>query len=580
MHRHVLAVPRLARGSHATPRLNARARDITENALYWSKGEVDPMPPNASEQEAMAAAERHRRKLRRLERLKGSSKARRKRQITNVQPEPSSSLLDRVLSQVRPERRDATNSEFKAYRAEVRAGMTDDAPVYLSPNELAELDIPHVDPDFNPEMARPTERPSAKVQRAPRSPAQLYQRLLDLTNGLLHRTHPRPPPSIQTLVEYHDRYSALNSTKSYNVLMEYAIRHTDFGAAYRLITRMRKHAAQALPNLETEVLTVRLLVRVGRWDEAWARCWHEGGATYRWARTHPFPFWLEFFAFVSPAIPWGRARFFKVDRDRSVESAQLRKLLEHIPRLTGLDFDHAPPRLIAALVFRLLTADRRDTALDIARGFLRGLPPTLHAETNRDAVRIIDLFASFGYESKLPWAKVRDTFNELMKLHPDLRPGPASIAPVIRTLRYEQNGGRRALAFLKAARARWGTRVEDATVRRVIAKMAFHNDRRDIVYAMFKGQDHYKMYRRANNPAAVAGILGVDDEPDARNRGRERRMPVPILQNASKEGAENTLWVSLARDIEKRWGQSWYEDELRRDGMLKRGALEEARNSM
>lgn len=508
----------------------------------------------------------------------GTPKPRRERQLINVETEPSPSLLVSALSQIRPERSDLLEAEVAAYSAEVRAGSTDDALVYLAPDELDELDIPHV--VLDPETARPLLQPTQSAQWAPRTPGQLYQRLLDLINGPLHRTHPRPSPVVHTIVDYHERYPALNSTKTYNLVIEYAIRRTDFRAAYRLITRMRKHGDQALPNLQTEVLTVRLLVRVGRWDEAWARCWEADGAAHRWARAHPFAFWLEFFAFVSPAIPWGRARFWKIDRHPPVETAQLRNLLEHIPRLTGFDFDSAPPRIAAALVFRLLSTDRRATALDIARGFLRGLPATLSTETNRDAVRMIDLFASFGYEAGLPWARVRDTFNELMGMHPALRPGPASIAMVIRTLRYAENGGRRARNYLRWARARWGTRVEDATVRRIIAQMALMNDRRDIVYAMFKGQDHYKMYRHANNPNVVSEILGEEDNPDARNRGRERRMPAPVLDGASRQGLEATLWVALARKVERKWGQRWYEIDLREDGKLKREALEDARNSL
>ncbi|KAI6162123.1 hypothetical protein EDD17DRAFT_1437178, partial [Pisolithus thermaeus] len=130
---------------------------------------------------------------------------------------------------------------------------------------------------------------------APASQKSLYQNLLRLALSSSH--------SIKTAMNYHFHCpKAFRSARSYNFLINLAIRHAAFGTAMRLLLTMREELIP--PNMETWKLIVRWLVRTGRWDEAQVRVSHvtrrlpgrqpeTSNETY--PHTIPLPLWLELF---------------------------------------------------------------------------------------------------------------------------------------------------------------------------------------------------------------------------------------------------------------------------------------------
>lgn len=130
--------------------------------------------------------------------------------------------------------------------------------------------------------------PTIRVARAPTTRTGLYQHLIYLA-------YPRTTGStrpLRHLLRYHDAFSHLQSTGSYNYLMSLAIGTGEFDAATDLLGEMFE---RGFGNMETRALRVRLMVRRGFWE----RAWEEESASGEL----PLPVWLEFLGTVHHSIP-------------------------------------------------------------------------------------------------------------------------------------------------------------------------------------------------------------------------------------------------------------------------------------
>jgi len=466
--------------------------------------------------------------------------------------------------------------QLRLQQDEVAAGMPCQDPVHLSPDEIEDLDLLELAPMPDAELAS---RRYVEVDphNIPQTSAQLHQHLLKHINAPLHPTDPHATAYIGELVAYHDMFPSLQSTKTFNLLIYHAIRHTAHGIAWKLIFRMQQHSLQTRPNLETHKLAVRILIRVGRWRDAWIRVWHPSGAAYKWAQHDPLPFWLEFFAFVSMAHrPWGRARFWKIDRLPRIEERALEQLLVHIPQTAGLSFENASPRLVWLLVHYLLRLGRLYPAYSIAKVYLRGLPSTLTLQQNRQAMNVIHLFASFGAEKKYDHKSIVTMFDVLVGLNKNLRPGPETLCLLLRSLRERRDGAEMGLLLLETARSRWGTRVENDVVRRRIAALALYSNRRDIAFRIFKRHVLARRHKRSNNPADHIQLSFVDWHK--RWHERQHRRPMRLLY--PRGGEDEAEWVKLSRRARKRWGKGWRATETARESVASRSVLVEVLHSL
>ncbi|KAH7104656.1 hypothetical protein BKA62DRAFT_472179 [Auriculariales sp. MPI-PUGE-AT-0066] len=583
MHRHVVAIPRYVRGSHTQGGSGLPGKRMHRMRSQPGVGHGDS---KHAAQIRLAGESGFRKQVRQTKNATTSeffkTRTRPALEFDNLAPyrvrQPGKELY--VAADVASEltRTRLVNPRLVAertrYHAMVAAGTVDPDPIYISPEEIDELEILELVSLPTPEHAS-RQNSGHPPLYPPRSSAQLYQRLLQLINAPLHPTNPQPTAYLKTLREYHDTHPEYQSTKTYNLLIEHAIRHTAWTVAWKLIMRMNHRSFDFPANLETEKLAVRLLIRVGRWNDAWTRVWHPTGAAYKWARRDPLPFWFEFFAFISRGMRlWYRARFWKVDRDPVVENRLLLKLMQQIPSATGLSFNNASPRLVTALVYVLLRLERVHAAYNIAKEFLRGLPTPLHARANREAMGIIHLFPAYGAEKIYDHQAIMGTFESLMALNPELRPSPDTLCFLMRSLSRRVNGGEMAFELLENARKRWGTRVEDSSTRRVIASLALRNRRRDIVFKMFKRQARYNSHKTVNEPIAKTQLLFNDW--DKQWHGRQSRRPASFTK---RPGQEHKKWDALARLASRSWGKRWFQEDLARDVVETRRTLAAVRES-
>lgn len=96
---------------------------------------------------------------------------------------------------------------------------------------------------------------------------------------------------LEFLQRLHDRYPELQSTSSYNFLISIAIGSGELNTADRLMNDMSNRGLD--DDLETRMWKVRLLVRRGLWERAWAEQTAQGPL--------PLRIWLEFFGTLKHA---------------------------------------------------------------------------------------------------------------------------------------------------------------------------------------------------------------------------------------------------------------------------------------
>ncbi|KAI0274726.1 hypothetical protein BC834DRAFT_849309 [Gloeopeniophorella convolvens] len=215
---------------------------------------------------------------------------------------------------------------------------------------------------------------------SPRTPCTRYPADL-LTRRLLHLYASSSESSIPSLVSYHNSFPDMQSVQSYNLLLRLAIRHSAFGTAHALLRSMRVSRVQE--DVTTWKLCVRLLVREGRWPEAYSLAvdapkeqprapFASGGV--------PVSVWAELLGTAKRRAFRGKVR----TRDPGMASlARYRQVVRLLTKF-GVWTKRTPPfQATYASVRLLLQMGQRDAAREVTARFLatgaRGLRlPLVH----------------------------------------------------------------------------------------------------------------------------------------------------------------------------------------------------------
>ncbi|KAG1864282.1 hypothetical protein DFJ58DRAFT_680710 [Suillus subalutaceus] len=345
----------------------------------------------------------------------------------------------------------------------------------------------------------------------PTSCEMFYQNLLDMHNY----SH----SSLTALVNYHFSNPRdtrlLRSTRSFNFLVSLALRQAAFGTAARLLNAMKAESVR--PNLETWKLTVRWLVRTGRWDEAlrrvervmkreeWPeelglRCGHQGGL--------PLPLWMEFFGSLKRGalrrwvkIPqrrgepgWKSASFRCVVLQSStvsgpVQVARYHSLMNMFP-LASPEYSQLPPRAVFFIAEAMIQLGDRVKALESTSLYFQTLPRRLNRRQQHAVLDIIHLHIRAVTE-KSGLARhfaQRRVISHLLSAHPGIRPSSKTLFLTLASLRSCKQCGTLAMKCLKVFRTRWGPRTESSVVRRRIATLSIKEGRLDIAAVMLESE--------------------------------------------------------------------------------------------
>ncbi|KAG1784034.1 hypothetical protein EV702DRAFT_1040487 [Suillus placidus] len=395
---------------------------------------------------------------------------------------------------------------------------------FVSAHSLTAMPIPHL----------PT----------PTSREMFYQNLLDMHN------YSHSP--LTALVNYHFSNPRdtrlLRSTRSFNFLVSLALRQAAFGTAARLLSAMKAESVR--PNLETWKLTVRWLIRTGRWDEAlrrvervmrreqWSeelglRSGHHGGL--------PLPLWMEFFGSLKRGalrrwvkIPqrrgelgWKSANFRCVVLQSStvsgpVQVARYRSLMNMFPLVASPEYSQLPPRAVFFIAEAMIQMGNLRQG---ARSYFIILPNAPQETQPQTAAR------SAGNHSSAHQGS-----------HSGIRPSSKTLLLTLASLRSCKRCGTLAMKCLKVFRTRWGPRTESSVVRRRIASLSIKEGRLDIAAVMLESERTLRLQKQSWRTQR-----DITGGPSPRAFTRLLRRPTGKIFHG--RGAENWKWQALKRKL-------------------------------
>ena len=354
-----------------------------------------------------------------------------------------------------------------------------------------------------------------------------------------------PLPSLSRLLRYHDLFPSLHSAESHNFLIQLAIRHTSYSKAFQLLQRMEE--AGIKPNTYSKLLYIRVLVRAGRWDDAWTYVRQE---LLFGDEKSALSLLLELLGYHAPA------EFHKDTRSTSGEQRNggyddslvrrwQNNILAVIPNYLPPDA-HPPVHFIRTVVRHLLKNNRTKTARAITMEWICHLPKKLSLPLKRHCLCLLHLHLAFSSKTLEAYFANRKFVDSFLRQRPDVLPNSTTLFLLLRSLtRAKGRLTHHAIGLLRAFRKQWGSIMIDRRVRRRIVDIALQEGRLGLAQRWMEVED------RASRPRKLMALQGmVVGEQAVKLPQKIRRMPFQKLMPGVDD--ENRKWRWLKRRLWKR----------------------------
>ena len=322
-------------------------------------------------------------------------------------------------------------------------------------------------PSILPEVHDDTSQSAVTKSSVHHGHYSLSQRLLRLYKCFPH-------VSIQSLVSYHNSFPDQQSSRSYNLLLRLAIRHSAFGVARALIKSMR--ASRMPGNQTTWKLCVRLLVREGRWSDAYNLVYNLPKSPPRTPFISdgvPISVWVELLGTVKRRAFRNSGRL----RDPGMSTlARYRHVMRQLPKLEVSSMDTPPPRVVYASVAALLRMQEREAARQLTTRFLPSDPKGL-------GLRLLHLHVAPepGICSLKTFYRATQDLQSFRDLCPELAPNSTTLYLLLGHLKQVERCGIIGHKFVRWFRHRWGNSVVSLGVERRLLALAVKEKRVDLI---------------------------------------------------------------------------------------------------
>ncbi|KZT05849.1 uncharacterized protein LAESUDRAFT_759755 [Laetiporus sulphureus 93-53] len=439
---------------------------------------------------------------------------------------------------------------------------------YISPECLSDDDFTAIDPGLDPFPDATTDPPWQEVLASlpesisasltvhygpyepplparrpnPRSATGLYRNLLFFRIS-------RPTLSLETLIDYHGAFREYQTTRSFNLLITLALRLVRYGTARALFRDMQARGTP--PDSFTRQLRVRLLLRDGTgWHTAWREQFMHAQDENRGM---PLSVWLEFFAVEHnySLRRWRHSTTQPSERELAVvppvEFKTLEKrhqiLMQNLPTIADNHWTRIPSRAIRQIVRILILTNHREHAITITSFLFRLLPEKLPPRWNQACLDIVHLHMLPGPRRGLPhYNFARKLFFKLIRLRPDLQPSATTLFLLMQHLKRSTNGIAMAQPLVYHFVARWGHRVVDDKVRRLLASLAIKGGDLRVADAVDRSQ---KAVEEARQKRAAEQSLKNEHQHD--NLSGKRAFSAALA--FSRRGEEGWQWRLLRRRL-------------------------------
>ncbi|KAF5385506.1 hypothetical protein D9757_005354 [Collybiopsis confluens] len=324
-----------------------------------------------------------------------------------------------------------------------------------------------------------------------------------------------PPITLPQLIDYHALYPETHSTRSYNFLINMAIRTASFGSAQWLLESMERACIPR--NLETYKLLIRWQIRTGAWDAAWRTLTEPGGgeAILQDMNKSGWPdfLWLEFFGSLKrKSLRRKGAVLVEGPKDSLV--VYTKRYLQVMEKHGTLSLADARPRVVHSIVHALLRLGQNIHALRLAQTYFGHLPAHIGPEISLKCLEIIHVLIVFGSRARgrKKFREHRRILNSLLGLHSSFKPTPTTLYLLLGSLRGAIRCGALASGCLGSFKRRWGADIEDGKVRLRIASLGLKQGRLDITREMLSvtakqnGSDEQRILRRPRFKRIFRGV--------------------------------------------------------------------------
>lgn len=311
---------------------------------------------------------------------------------------------------------------------------------------------------------------SPEVHDASRPPVTrltIRNRKDTLIERLVHLYMTSPHISIRSLVAYHATFPSLQSSHSYNFLLRLAIRHSAFGTARALLRSMR--ASRVPEDQKTCQLCVRLLVREGRWPDAYKVILNLLKAPSFVSDGVPVAVWAEL-------LGTAKRRAFQGPQHRRdpgmYNIARYRQVMRQLPKLGVSPTDIPPLRAVYSCVAALLRMREREAARKVAAHFVTMEPKGL-------GLRLVHLHvaAEPGRRSLATFYRAVRDLRGFQALCPELEPNSTTLFLLLGHLKGAKRCGIIGHKLVGWFRRRWGNSVVGPRVERRMLGLAVKEKR-------------------------------------------------------------------------------------------------------
>ncbi|KAI0304807.1 hypothetical protein BC826DRAFT_978320 [Russula brevipes] len=312
------------------------------------------------------------------------------------------------------------------------------------------------------------------VSRHPVAKSSISNRENWLSQRLRQLFMSSPHASIQSLMSYHSTFPDLQTSRSYNFLLWLAIRRSAFGTAHALVKSM--HASRIPEDQTTWQLCVRLLVREGRWPDAYSLVMNLPRNRPRAPFVSdgiPVVVWAELFGTLKHRAFRGPQHI----RDPGMHTpARYRHVMRQLPKLGVSPMDRPPSQVVYASVAALLRMQEREAAQQVTTQFLSVDPKGL-------GLRLVHLHvaAEPGRHSLATFYHALRDLQGFRVVCPALEPNSTTLFLLLGHLKRAKQCGIIGHKLVRGFCRRWGNSVISPGVERRLLALAVKEKRVELI---------------------------------------------------------------------------------------------------
>lgn len=326
----------------------------------------------------------------------------------------------------------------------------------------------------------------------------------------------RPAP-LKRLLSDQESEASLSSVPYFNALLEITIRHAAYSRAFRILQWMRSEGLR--PDVTTNALYVRLLIRVGQHEKAWAFL----RRTCNLNADNFLDVLVEAVGYSNPSILSRRDQIGATVKRNLLKPSvawDVYKIFSVYLSQQTFAKDLRMDRLVITIVRSLLLSSEVGAARNLSKLWLSLSDGFISRPRRKKLLELLHVHLARSDTGTSSFYKQRAFVSSFLDQHPCLRPDSSTLFLLLRPLTRAQNGSTtRAMQLVLHYRKRWGDRVIDSRVCRRMSSIATREGRLSVAQVWAEQEERVATWRYRR--ALVQKVSYGQSKPNAGSRKME-----------------------------------------------------------